>query len=77
MPFSRPLTTEADHDAALAAIEPYFRKPPARGTPAAARYDALFALIEAWEAVHHPIPDDTPAALPDRAAAGDTLTSRG
>lgn len=51
----RPLTTEADYDWALAEIAPYFDDQPAPGTPEAARFDVLAALIEHYEARHWPI----------------------
>jgi HTH-type transcriptional regulator/antitoxin HigA len=46
----RPIKTEADYDWALAEIEQYFDREPAPGTNAAARFDVLAALIEAYEA---------------------------
>jgi HTH-type transcriptional regulator/antitoxin HigA len=48
----RTLRTEADYDLALAEVVPYFLNEPALGTPAAARFDDLAALIEAYEARH-------------------------
>jgi HTH-type transcriptional regulator / antitoxin HigA len=51
----RPIKTEADYDWALAEIEKYFVKEPAVGSPAAARFDVLAALIEAYEARVWPI----------------------
>ena len=63
----RPLRTEADYDWALAEIEPYFIDPPPYGTPAAARFDVLAALIESYEAHHWPIePPDPVAAIQAR-----------
>jgi HTH-type transcriptional regulator/antitoxin HigA len=51
----RPIKTEADYDWALAEIEPYFVDEPAAGSPEAARFDVLAALIEAYEARVWPI----------------------
>jgi HTH-type transcriptional regulator/antitoxin HigA len=46
----RPIKTESDYDWALHEIERYFEKEPAPGSKAAARFDVLAALIEAYEA---------------------------
>ena len=51
----RPLTTEADYDWALAEVAAYFDNQPAPGTPEAARFDVLAALIEHYEARHWPM----------------------
>lgn len=60
----RPLHTEADYDWALAQIAPYFAQPPAPGTPDAARFDVLAALIENYEARHWSIaPPDPVTAI--------------
>jgi HTH-type transcriptional regulator/antitoxin HigA len=60
----RPLRTEADYDWALAEIAPYFVSPPQLGTPAAARFDVLAALIESYEAHHWAIePPDPVTAI--------------
>ncbi len=48
----RPLATEADYDWALAEIASCFDDQPAPGTPEAARFDELAALIEHCEARH-------------------------
>lgn len=52
----RPLATEADYDWALAEIAACFNDQPAPGTPDAARFDVLAALIEHYEARYWPIP---------------------
>jgi HTH-type transcriptional regulator/antitoxin HigA len=57
---TRPLRSEADYDAALAAIEHYFDKPPKRGTPAADRFDLLALLIEDNERKRWPIDPPNP-----------------
>jgi HTH-type transcriptional regulator/antitoxin HigA len=51
----RPLNTEADYEWALKEVEQYFDNEPAPGTPAAARFDVLAALIDHYEARHWPI----------------------
>lgn len=51
----RPIRTEADYDAALAEIAPYFEHEPKMGTKAADRFDILAALIGAYEDKHWPI----------------------
>lgn len=56
----RPVTTEADLDWALAEIAQYFNDQPALGTPDAARFDVLAALIEHYEARHWPISPPDP-----------------
>ena len=48
----RPLATEADYDWALAEVTAYFEAQPLQGTPEAARFDVLSALIEHYEARH-------------------------
>lgn len=66
----RPIRTEADYDWALAEIERYFDDEPAPGTPEAARFDVLAALIEGYEARHWPIdPPDPVEAIRFRMAA--------
>jgi HTH-type transcriptional regulator/antitoxin HigA len=49
------IETESQYDAALKEIGRYFENEPAPGTPEAARFDALAALIEAYEDKHWPI----------------------
>jgi HTH-type transcriptional regulator / antitoxin HigA len=56
----RPLRNEADYDAALAAIEHYFDKPPKPGTPAADRFDLLALVIEDYERKVWPIEPPSP-----------------
>ena len=51
----RPLATEADYNWALAEVTRYFDNQPAPGTPEAARFDVLAALIEHYEAKNWPI----------------------
>jgi HTH-type transcriptional regulator / antitoxin HigA len=56
----RPLRNEADYDAALAAIERHFDKPPKPGTPAADRFDLLALVIEDYERKAWPIEPPSP-----------------
>lgn len=56
----RPIRTDTDHAAALAAIETYFDAPPRPGSPESDHFDILAALIEAYEAKHWPIGDVDP-----------------
>jgi HTH-type transcriptional regulator/antitoxin HigA len=67
----RPIKTEADYDWALAEIEKYFDHEPAPGTKAAARFDVLAALIEAYEARVWPIEAPDPID-----AIRETMASR-
>jgi len=57
----RPLKTEADYDWALAEIERYFDQLPEPGTAEAARFDMLTELVNAYEARHWPIDDESAA----------------
>jgi HTH-type transcriptional regulator / antitoxin HigA len=50
-----PIRHQADYDAALALVEPYFDQEPAPESEAGAHFEALVALIEAYEAKHFPI----------------------
>ena len=54
----RVIRTEADHRAALAAVETLMHA--AEGTLEGDRLDALVTLIAAWEARHQPIPPPDP-----------------
>ena len=56
----RPLRSEADYDAALAAIERHFDRPPKPGTPAADRFDLLALVIEDYERKRWPIDPPNP-----------------
>ncbi|MET1027585.1 MAG: XRE family transcriptional regulator [Dongiaceae bacterium] len=57
----RPIHSETDYNWALKEVEKYFDHEPKRGTPAAARFDVLAALIETYEAKRWPI--DAPDAV--------------
>ena len=64
----RPLVAESDYDWALAEIAAYFAQEPRPGTPEAARFDVLAALIETYEARYWPIdpPDPLKTVKPSR-----------
>jgi HTH-type transcriptional regulator / antitoxin HigA len=51
----QPIRNQADYDAVLALVEPYFDSEPAADSEAGAHFEALVALIEAYEAKHFPI----------------------
>lgn len=56
----RPLANEADYDWALGEVGAYFDRQPAPGTPDAARFDVLSALIEHYEGRHWPVSPPDP-----------------
>ena len=70
----RAITSEEEYDAALKAIEPYFDEEPDPGTPEAARFDGLFALIEQYEAKHYALDDLTPADVVREVMAANGYT---
>jgi HTH-type transcriptional regulator/antitoxin HigA len=51
----KPIRTEAEYQAALKAIEPYFDNEPALGSEESDRFEILGLIIEAYEAKHFPI----------------------
>ncbi|MDR3054335.1 MAG: transcriptional regulator [Zoogloeaceae bacterium] len=53
----KPIRTEADYEAALREIEPYFDQEPEPlpGTSEGDRFEVLATLIEAYERQHYPI----------------------
>jgi HTH-type transcriptional regulator/antitoxin HigA len=57
----RTLQSEAEYQAALKAVRPYFESEPDVDTPEAAHFDALVLLIEEYESRHYPIPRAAPA----------------
>jgi len=67
----RPLHSEADYNAALKQIEPYFESEPKPGTPEADRFDLLALIIEDYERKRWPIdPPDTIDAIRYRMETG-------
>ena len=61
----RPIRTDADYRAALALVAPYFDNEPEIDSDAGAHFEAMLALIEAYEARHYPMspPDPIDAIL--------------
>lgn len=59
----RTLLDEAEYEAALTAVRPYFDNEPAEGTSQAAHFDALVLLIEDYERRRYPIPRATPVEV--------------
>jgi len=60
---NRPIRTEAEYEAALAEIEPYFAHEPEADSAEADRFDLLALLIEAYEERHHPIGPPHPVEM--------------
>lgn len=56
----RTLSDEAEYEAALMMVRPYFENEPTEGTPEAAHFDALVLLIEDYERRRYPIPRAAP-----------------
>lgn len=54
----KPIRTEADYQQALARIEAIFEA--AADTPEFDELDVLTTLVEAYDTIHHPIPDPDP-----------------
>ena len=59
----RPLYSETDYDWALEEIEKYFINEPTLGSPGAARFDVLAALIENYELQYWPIDHADPIEI--------------
>lgn len=59
----RTLRDEAEYQAALLAVRPYFDDEPDRDTPEAQNFDALTLLIEDYERRHYPIPRAGPVEV--------------
>lgn len=57
----KPIQSEADYKRALRDIDALFDAQP--GTPEGDELDVLVTLVEAYEAVHHPIDSPDPIAL--------------
>ena len=51
----QPIRTEADYEAALKLVAPYFDNEPELDSDAGAHFEAMVTLIEAYEAKHYPI----------------------
>lgn len=60
----RPIRTEADYQVALKLVEPYFDTDPEPDSDEGAHFEALIALIMAYEAKHFPmLPPDPIEAI--------------
>lgn len=55
-----PIRTEADYQAALQLVAPYFENEPEVDSDAGAHFEAMLTLIEAYEAKHYPIDPPDP-----------------
>lgn len=56
----KPIRSEADYQAALRAVAPYFDNEPQAGSDAADQFEVLLLLIEHYEASHYPIAPPDP-----------------
>ena len=59
----RPIRTDADLEWAISEIEPYFDRPPEKGSAEADRFDVLSDLIEAYESRSFAADDMEPIEL--------------
>ena len=55
-----PIRTEADYQAALQLVAPYFENEPEIDSDAGAHFEAMLTLIEAYETKHYPIDPPDP-----------------
>ena len=55
-----PIRTEADYQAALQLVAPYFDDEPEPDSDAGAHFEAMVTLIEGYEAKHYPIDPPDP-----------------
>ena len=55
-----PIRIEADYQAALQLVAPYFDNEPEIDSDAGAHFEAMLTLIEAYEAKHYPISPPNP-----------------
>ena len=70
----RTLCDEAEYEAALVAVRPYFDDEPAADTPEAANFDALTLLIEDYEARLYPIARADPVSVVKSVMAANNYT---
>lgn len=70
----RTLRDEAEYEAALVAVRPYFNDEPAADTPEAANFDALTLLIEDYEARIYPIARADPVSVVKSVMAANNYT---
>jgi HTH-type transcriptional regulator/antitoxin HigA len=60
VPAIRPIRTDADYQAALQLVAPYFENEPEIDSDAGAHFEAMLTLIEAYEAKHYPMDPPDP-----------------
>jgi HTH-type transcriptional regulator / antitoxin HigA len=60
----RPIACEAEYQRAIEEIAAFFEHQPEPGTPEGDRFDALAAVIEAYEDVHYPISEGSQKRSP-------------
>lgn len=70
----RTLRDEAEYEAALVAVRPYFDDEPSANTPEAANFDALTLLIEDYEARLYPIARADPVSVVKSVMAANNYT---
>ncbi len=70
----RTLRDEAEYEAALVAVRPYFDNEPAAHTPEAANFDALTLLIEDYETRLYPIARADPVSVIKSVMAANRYT---
>lgn len=70
----RTLRDEAEYEAALVAVRPYFDNEPAADTPEAANFDALTLLIEDYEMRLYPIARADPVSVVKSVMAANNYT---
>ncbi len=70
----RTLRDEAEYEAALVAVRPYFDEEPAADTPEAANFNALTLLIEDYEARFYPIARADPVSVVKSVMAANSYT---
>ena len=76
-PFTlRPIRTEVDYQAALKLVEPYFDSDPEPDSDEGAHFEALIALIMAYEAKHFPMLPPDPIEAIKFSMEQQGLTSR-
>ena len=56
----QPIRTQADYEAALKLVAPYFDNEPELDSDLGAHFEAMVTLIEAYEAKHYPIAPPDP-----------------
>lgn len=70
----RTLSDEAEYQAALKAVRPYFENEPGEGSAEAAHFDALVLLIQDYERRRYPIPRAAPVDVLKSVMAANNYT---